>query len=61
MYFALGVCICAALCRVSLTAPPLKEGYRMERPALWEIRLHFADALRCSTVFVSNAPYALQS
>ncbi|CDI74182.1 hypothetical protein, conserved [Eimeria praecox] len=39
--------------RVSLTAPPLKEGVRMERPALWEIRLQFADALRCSTVFVS--------
>ncbi|CDJ49733.1 hypothetical protein, conserved [Eimeria brunetti] len=39
--------------RVSLTAPPVKEGLRMDRPALWEIHLHFADALRCSTVFHS--------
>ncbi|XP_026192211.1 uncharacterized protein LOC34619766 [Cyclospora cayetanensis] len=37
--------------RVSLTAPPLKKCVEMERPALWEIRLQFADAVRCNLVF----------
>ncbi|KAL8270430.1 hypothetical protein Esti_005659 [Eimeria stiedai] len=37
--------------QVSLTAPPLNGEAAKERPALWEIRLQFADVVRCNTVF----------